>query len=121
MSLPARLVVGSRTCWPTGATRGVCRGRGLGRRAGAGCGRLPCPGRPAERPVGLADAHLGGTLADKEPNPFMSRLFLLALGSLILVAPAASAGETAEELFSRQVWPLLQARCQACHGDEPKL
>src|SRR5688572_19635016 len=40
---------------------------------------------------------------------------------LLLIAPAAQAAdEAAEELFVRRIAPLLQAKCLACHGLDPK-
>jgi hypothetical protein len=40
---------------------------------------------------------------------------------MLLVAPSPRAAETTAELFIRQVRPLLKTKCQACHGDEPKV
>ncbi|OAI49021.1 hypothetical protein AYO44_01060 [Planctomycetaceae bacterium SCGC AG-212-F19] len=51
----------------------------------------------------------------------MRPLPYLAVGWTLLLASAAHATEKADQLFGRQVQPLLKAKCQACHGDEPKL
>lgn len=50
----------------------------------------------------------------------MSRAAFLA-GAWLLLGSCAIAAEKADDLFVRHVQPLLQAKCQACHGDEPKL
>jgi hypothetical protein len=51
----------------------------------------------------------------------MRSALFLATACALLAAPATRGAETGDELFLRQVQPLLKAKCQACHGDEPKL
>lgn len=51
----------------------------------------------------------------------MNRHLFLVVGWALLLASAVPAAEKAADLFARQVQPLLKTKCQACHGDEPKL
>jgi hypothetical protein len=51
----------------------------------------------------------------------MKPAIILAAAFALLAVSPTPASEKAEELFLRQVQPLLKAKCQACHGDEPKL
>lgn len=44
--------------------------------------------------------------------------FPLAVSSSAVNAEDKEAGEAAERLFVRRVWPLLNEKCLACHGDD---